>query len=132
MAKVSTLLVDDDADIRRLARMVLEEAERCLSVVGEAETGQEALDLVDRCDPDVVVLDLAMPGWDGLETARAIRVDRPDQPIIIWSAYLTPAARRAARDQGIASCVEKGDLRHLAAEIRRVGRRPAAEPGTTG
>lgn len=121
MGKVSTLLVDDDGDVRRLARMVLEDAERCLSVVGEAGTGREALDVMVRCDPDVVVLDLAMPGWDGLETARAIRTERPDQPIILWSAYLTPAARRTARDEGIASCVEKGDLRHLAAEIRRVG-----------
>ena len=122
MSPVSALIVDDDPDLRRLARLVLEETERCLVVVGEACSGQEAMVLLDDCDPDVVVIDLNMPGWDGLETARAVRTRRPDQPIVLWSAYLTPATNATAQAEGIVSAVAKGDLRHLADEIRRVGR----------
>ena len=122
MAPVSTLIVDDDADLRRLACLVFEHSEQCLAVLGEVASGPEALVVLEGCSPDVVVLDLTMPGWDGFETARAIRDRHPEQPIVLWSANLTPRARRTAQAQGIAACVQKGDLRHLADVIRSVGR----------
>lgn len=132
MAPVSTLIVDDDADLRRLACLVLEQTERCISVVGEAASGAQALVVLEDCAPDVVVLDLRMPGEDGLETARTIQGRYPGQPIVIWSANLTAAIRQTAQDQGIAACLEKGDLRRLADVIRTIGRPPdsGGEQGT--
>lgn len=62
MSPVSALIVDDEPDLRRLARLVLEHTEDGLAVVGEASSGQEALSLLEDCDPDVVVLDLAGMG----------------------------------------------------------------------
>jgi DNA-binding NarL/FixJ family response regulator len=123
---VSALIVDDEADLRHLARLVLEGQED-IAVVGEASTGRQALALLEETAPDVVVIDLTMPGWDGITTARAVRGRRPGQPIILWSAHLTSQVRRVAAAHGISGCVEKGDLRHLAAEIRRLGGRELAE-----
>lgn len=127
ITQVSTLIVDDEADLRRLARLVLEGQED-LAVVGEAATGRQALTLLADAEPDVVVIDLSMPGWDGITTARAVRALRPGQAIVLWSAYLTNQVRRVAAAHGISACVEKGDLRHLAAEIRRLGGGEAAAP----
>ena len=68
---ISVILVDDQPLLRRGFRMVLEE-EAGIVVVGEASEGAAGLDLVRRRHPDVVVMDVRMPGMDGIEATRAI------------------------------------------------------------
>ena len=80
------LVVEDNDDIRRMLRILLEFEE--FHVI-EAATGGEALEFVRNGRPDVILMDLALPGVDGLETIRRIRkIDRfQNTPIIVLTAY---------------------------------------------
>jgi DNA-binding NarL/FixJ family response regulator len=80
------MLVDDHALVREGIRQILER-ERDIAVVGEAERGDVALELVRGLQPDVVLLDVRMPGMSGIETARRIRADHPTVRILMLSAY---------------------------------------------
>ena len=71
---VSILLADDQPLLRRGFRMILE-AEADLTVVGEAGNGEEAFELARRHTPDVALMDIRMPGTDGLEATRLIAAD---------------------------------------------------------
>ena len=95
------LVVDDMAETRRLMRRVLERGG--LRVI-EADTGEAALRMAARDRPDLIVLDLRLPGISGFEVARKIRAD-PDRalaatPILACSASVQPDVRREALDAG--------------------------------
>ena len=115
------LIVDDEMDMRMLVRVVIEMANHGLSIVGEAADGDEALqvwrDLNGPPIPDVVILDNRMPGLTGLEVARRILDERPEQLIVLYSAFLDDEVRREAGDIGIATCVSKDDLERLPSVI---------------
>jgi two-component system, chemotaxis family, chemotaxis protein CheY len=119
-AEVTILVVDDDADMRYLARMVLEGSG--IAVAGEAADGNEALRKLDELDPPpiptVVLLDNQMPGPTGLEVAAQMLAQRPNQLIVLFSAYLSPEIEAHAQRLGIACCVSKGDAINLAQIIR--------------
>lgn len=90
-------------------------------IVGDAASGEEALREVEEADPDVVVMDLKLLGMDGLETARQIRDARPDQQIILYSAYVDADVERMAKEAGVAVCVPKlSGVEALAREISAV------------
>ncbi|MCJ7500230.1 response regulator transcription factor, partial [bacterium] len=65
------LLVDDHSIVRKGLRLLME-AEEDIAVVGEAGDGQKAIDLVRKLSPDVVVMDITMPGLNGIEATRRI------------------------------------------------------------
>jgi CheY-like chemotaxis protein len=95
------LVVDDVADTRRLMRRVLERAD---IRVAEAATGEEAIDAISRDRPDLVVLDLRLPGISGFDVARWVRAS-PDRAIaqtvlLACSASVQPEVEREARDAG--------------------------------
>lgn len=69
---IRVMLVDDQAMVRTGFRMILE-AEPDLTVVGEAGNGREAVDMVDRARPDVILMDVRMPEMDGIEACEVIR-----------------------------------------------------------
>jgi DNA-binding NarL/FixJ family response regulator len=83
---ISVILVDDQPLLRKGFRMVLEE-EPGIVVVGEASDGAAALDLVGRYHPDVVVMDIRMPGMDGIEATRAIVATEPRSRILILTTF---------------------------------------------
>jgi len=72
MNKISVLLVDDHPIVRKGLRSLLD-AEADIQVIGEAEDGKEAVEKVGRLRPQVVVMDITMPGLNGLEATRQIR-----------------------------------------------------------
>ncbi len=76
MAKIKVLIADDHAIVREGVRMILAK-ERDLEVVGEAGDGRQALDLVDRLHPDVVIMDLSMPGMGGIEATKHVKERHP-------------------------------------------------------
>jgi DNA-binding NarL/FixJ family response regulator len=76
-------------------------------VVGQAASGQEAIDVAEETSPEVIVMDYKMPGMDGLAAARTIRNRTPSQAIIIYTAYLDPDLEAQAREIGVAMTVGK-------------------------
>ncbi|HLJ69461.1 MAG TPA: response regulator transcription factor [Chloroflexota bacterium] len=80
------VLADDHAVLRDGLRMVLD-AEQGISVVGEASDGREALDLVEELQPDVVVMDIAMPNLNGLEATRQIKRRFPRTQVVILTMH---------------------------------------------
>ncbi len=80
------LLVDDHAILREGLKMVLD-AQPGITVVGEAENGREALDLVEELHPDVVVMDIAMPQMNGAEATRQIKRRFPQTRVVILTMH---------------------------------------------
>lgn len=111
------LVVDDELDMRTLVRVVIDLANHGLTVAGEASDGHEAITAWAALDgppePDVIVLDNRMPGQSGLEVARTILEQRPDQLIVLFSAFLDDDIRAQADELGIAACVSKDDVHAL-------------------
>ncbi|HYI46603.1 MAG TPA: response regulator [Actinomycetota bacterium] len=102
---IKVLVVDDTDHVRRMLCEMLQLDG--FEVVGEASNGQEAIDKATETTPDVVVMDYKMPGIDGLTAATKIRETRPDQGIVLYSAYLDEAIEQKAKDAGIAMCIGK-------------------------
>jgi CheY-like chemotaxis protein len=118
---VTTLIVDDEPDMRLLIGMSLTLDGAC-EVTSEAEDGEQALVAWERDRPDVVVLDMRMPGRSGLDVARRIFAVDPDQPIVLCSAYLDQADRDEAARIGVRACVDKTDINRLAEVVVSVAR----------
>jgi CheY-like chemotaxis protein len=114
---ISTLIVDDEDDVRSLVRMVVEAANEGLVVSGEAANGDEALEHWRENHPVAVVLDQRMPGMSGLEVARHILAEDPDQPIILFSAFLDQTTREEARRLGVRVCLDKTQVSRLPEEL---------------
>jgi DNA-binding NarL/FixJ family response regulator len=110
------VIVDDDPGMRLVARMFAED-EGC-HVVGEAEHGAEAVHLVRRLEPDLVLMDFHMPELDGITATRRIARSRPDVTIIGWSNDQDPAVADAFRAAGAYGCADKGDFETLRVLLR--------------
>ncbi len=80
------LLVDDQPQFRRAAAALIG-ATPGLILVGEAGTGEQAVDLALRVDPDLIVMDVRLPGIDGTEACRRILRARPDVRVVLVSTY---------------------------------------------
>lgn len=97
---ISVILADDHKMVRRGIREFLEESSQ-ISVVAEAENGLQALELIDKHQPDVAILDIQMPAPNGLEVARQIRKLYGEKiGILILTAYNDPPYIRAALGTG--------------------------------
>lgn len=86
MNTISIILVDDHAVVRAGFKMLLATTER-FSVIAEAERGEQAIQLYQELSPDVVVMDLSMPGIGGLETIRRIVQRHADSKILVFSVH---------------------------------------------
>jgi len=119
---IRVLIVDDHAILRSGLRMLLG-AQQDMDVVGEASDGAEAVRLVDELQPDVVLLDLAMPGTSGLDALRLIKRDGSFTRALILSQYDDESYLRRALEGGASGYVLKraADVELLSA-IRAVSR----------
>jgi DNA-binding NarL/FixJ family response regulator len=106
---IRVLLADDHALVRQGFRRILED-EPDITVVGEASGGAEAIDLERKLDPDVVVLDLAMPEINGLHAAIEILRGHPDRKILMLSMYSDEQYVRNALDAGVKGYILKNAL----------------------
>ena len=86
MNKVRVLIVDDHVIVRDGVRMILE-AQPDIEVVGEASDGSEALEAARRLSPGVVLMDIAMPGMNGLEATAAIKQELPDVQVLVLTMH---------------------------------------------
>jgi len=84
--RIRVLVVDDHAVVREGIRMVLE-TDPDLQVVGEAASGEEAIDLVRDLNPGVVVMDIGMPGLSGFEATQRIRDSHPDVKVLALTVH---------------------------------------------
>lgn len=100
------ILADDHPVVRHGLRALLE-LERDLSVVGEAGGGHEAVALVDRLHPNVLVVDLRMPGLGGIEVARQVAKRAPHTKIVVLSMYADESHVLEALQNGVAAYVLK-------------------------
>jgi DNA-binding response OmpR family regulator len=93
------LVVDDDHDIRELVSLV---AQRAGCEVVEAANGMEALAAIEHAHPDIVILDVAMPGMSGLDVCQQLRQDPSTRevPILMLSAAARPAEHAAGLQSG--------------------------------
>jgi len=110
------LIADDEAVIRLGLRSMLED--QGYRVVGEAADGTRALDLVRRLRPDLVFLDIKMPGIDGLQAAQALLAERA-VPVIVLTAYADREFVDKAKDAGV--------LAYLVKPVRESDLRPTVE-----
>ncbi len=83
---INILIADDHAIVRQGLRQIVA-ADRQMTVLGEARSGAELLSLIKDGEVDVVILDISMPGRNGLETLKDIKRQYPDLPVIILSMY---------------------------------------------
>jgi CheY-like chemotaxis protein len=98
------LVVDDEPDlVVNCERLLQREGHSCL----QAHTGLDAIGLIDRERPDLVVTDLRLPGAGGLTVARHARSRVPPIPVILITAYDSPQARIAAKESGVAGYLAK-------------------------
>ena len=119
---IRVLIADDHAVVREgLKRIVAQNAD--MTVVGEAGTGHEVLEFVRARECDVVLLDLSMPGKDGLETLKELRANKPHLPVLVLSVYPEDQyAVRLLRAGASGYLTKESAPEELVAAIRKVSR----------
>jgi DNA-binding NarL/FixJ family response regulator len=104
MKKISVIIADDHVLFREGTRKIIEQ-EPDMEVIGEANDGREAIDLVTNLKPHVALLDIAMPNINGIEATRQIKEHYPNTAVLILTAY--------DNDQYIISLLEAGAAGYL-------------------
>ena len=121
MKPISVVVCDDVPELRQLARTVLEEGDE-MKVVGEAADGREALEVIERLQPHVVVLDLSMPQLDGLEAIPIIHQVAPNAQICVFSGFEEGKVAEVALRLKASRYVRKGaPLEELRTAVRELG-----------
>jgi len=114
---VRILIADDSAKVRQLLKALLE-THIGWQVCGEAANGMEAVERAADLKPDVIVLDLSMPGMDGLRAASQIAAVSPRPPILIFTQHaVPPEAKLEAKKQGVTEVINKESPEQLISAI---------------
>ena len=104
---VRVLIVDDQEPFRMAARMVVEAAEG-FEVVGEADTGESSVEMARELDPDLVLMDVNLPGVNGQEATRRILEDSADRTVVLLlSTYEEEEYAPRAAESGAAAYIPK-------------------------
>ena len=109
-AAVGVMIVDDQAPFRRAARMVMA-ATPGFDVIGEAESGEDAVDLFERLEPGLVLMDINLGrGINGIEATRRIIDAHPDATVLLLSTYQAADLPSGADSCGAAGYVNKEEF----------------------
>ena len=120
MDKIRLLLVDDHEVVRTGLRMLLEH-QPDMEIVGEASTGAEALELAAKAEPDVIVMDITLPDFSGIEATRRIKQTRPEAAVIALTIH---------DDEQLLFRDAPGRRSRLCAQARCAGRFDHCHPGS--
>jgi len=105
------LIVEDNDRVRAALRDWMQSAFSDVEVQ-EAASGEAAVELARAVDPAVVLMDLALPGIDGVEATRRIRAERPDVPVVVLTIHEDGRYRQAAQAAGATAFVPKRTMQH--------------------
>jgi len=119
---IRVVLVDDEPDLLLLLGIRFD-LEPDLHVVGTARNGAEAVEVAHREAPDLVVMDLLMPGTDGFEAIARLRAELPDLPIVAYSAVVSELSRRQVERHHVPLVLKQGDSAPLIDVIRETAGR---------
>lgn len=108
-ATVRVLVVDDQLPFRNAARAVVDRL-KGFDILAEAESGEEAVEMVELLHPDLVLMDINMGGINGIEATRQISARHPEVLVVLMSTYELGDLPPAARTSGAAAYVNKDDL----------------------
>ena len=129
MENLKVLIVDDETNIVQLAKLYLERDNFLVTAVGD---GLEALEAIQRQHPDLVVLDLMLPGLDGFEICRRLRAEGNQVPIIMVTARDEDIDKILGLELGADDYLTKPfNPRELVARVRAVLRRRASQPAAS-
>ena len=127
MASLRALVCDDYSMVRETIRPLLVEAG--FETIREATLATEAISLAEMTQPDVIVLDLSLPGMSGLQAIPILRLVSPRSAVVVFSAY--DIWRDACVDAGASAYVDKSDLQALDETLRRVANKSPLGGRTT-
>jgi len=106
MTMVRVVIVDDQLPFRRAAQAVVESTDE-FTVVGAVETAEECLAQIADTRPDLILMDINLPGIDGVEASRRLRIDHPAVAVILLSSYDEAEFADLTDDCGAAAYVPK-------------------------
>ncbi len=119
--RTARIVIADDHDLTRMGLRGLLESERGLELIGEGRDGAEALELCRRLRPDMAILDVRMPGLDGLAATRIIKREAPRTAVLLVSLHATPEYILEAMEAGASGyMLKEAPLAELAAAIRQI------------
>ena len=137
----SILIVDDSEIVRQVVRTFLES--KGFSVCGEAADGSQAIEKATELTPDLILLDVAMPGMNGVEAASILKAKLPNTPIVLFTMFSDNVGQSLMEALGVNAVVGKPDgmSKLLECVNNLLGSQPQgqrnradrkAEPGTSG
>jgi DNA-binding NarL/FixJ family response regulator len=106
---ITLLIVDDNPVVRGIVKRLVQ-SEPGMNVLAEAGDGLAAVRLARELNPDIVLIDLSMPGLDGLQATRQIKADRPEAKVVIITVHADEVYRRAAVESGADGFLPKKTL----------------------
>jgi DNA-binding NarL/FixJ family response regulator len=120
MKKINILIADDHPIVRAGFKQVIADTEDMV-VADEAENGQEVLTFIQKKDYDIILLDISMPGRNGLEILKDLKADKPKTPVLILSIYPEEQYAIRALRAGASGYMTKASAPHeLIAAIRKI------------
>lgn len=123
---VKSVLIADDQEVVRRMLCLMFASQDDFDVCGEAENGQEAVEMAQILCPDLIMLDLSMPVMNGIEAACELKRKMPMTPIIVFSDYGDVFSEREASKTGVAAVVSKNEAFSALLERARAVVHPVA------